>query len=119
MMIPTYKEKLGVRLLRELRTVTAALDNIAAETRRHRSGHLDPAAQGSGVAVERQRLHHRAAQKVVLWQLASGPVPRADSARKGRVSRGRTAHGGARTSSGSQDAAAGSPEGEQLQDVHV
>ena len=29
-MIPTYKEKLGVRLLRELRTVTAALDNIAA-----------------------------------------------------------------------------------------
>ena len=28
-MIPIYREKLGVRLLRELRTVSAALDNIA------------------------------------------------------------------------------------------
>ena len=29
-MIPTYREKLGIRLLRELRTVSSALDNIAA-----------------------------------------------------------------------------------------
>lgn len=58
-MVPTYCEKLGVRLLRELRTVSAALDHIASiSLRSRRSGrrHTKSAHESLRTPTERRRM---------------------------------------------------------------
>ena len=90
-LIPTHREKLGVRLLREMRTIAGAVDEDSPRQAGSSGGHFVPAAEGFGAPAGGQ-------------QLAEGPISGADSSRRSRVVREeRTGHGSSRADAGCED----------------